>query len=244
MVDILEHFQAPVYYHLQLFGVDLSITKAVVSMWVVVAAVFSFFWLATRRLSTIPGRAQSVAEVSIELLQGQLAGILGDETKKWLPFLLTLFLFILGCNLSGLIPDWFSASSNINFTATLALMVIMVATGAGIAKHGFLGYCKSIVPSGLPLAILPLLIPIEIINQLARPFSLAVRLFANVFAGHTVLLAFISMILIFKNVYVAPLPVAGHVIVSILELLFAFIQAFIFMFLSAVYVAEATSSGH
>ncbi|MBU1617193.1 MAG: F0F1 ATP synthase subunit A [Candidatus Margulisbacteria bacterium] len=244
MIDILEHFRAPVYYHLQLLGFDLSITKAVVSMWVVVLLVFAFFWLATRRLSMVPGKIQNLAEVTIEIFQSQLAGVLGEETKKWFPFLFTLFLFILGCNLSGLIPDWFSATSNINVTASLAIMVIIVATGAGIIKHGFFNYFRSIIPSGIPPLVLPLLIPIEVLSQLARPFSLAVRLFANVFAGHIVLLSFISMILIFKSILIAPLPLAGHVIVSVLELLFAFIQAFIFMFLSAVYVAEATSSGH
>ncbi|MBU0630741.1 MAG: F0F1 ATP synthase subunit A [Candidatus Margulisbacteria bacterium] len=244
MIDILEHFRAPVYYHLQLLGFDLSITKAVVSMWVVVLLVFAFFWLATRRLSMVPGKIQNLAEVTIEIFQSQLAGVLGEETKKWFPFLFTLFLFILGCNLSGLIPDWFSATSNINVTASLAIMVIIVATGAGIIKHGFFNYFQSIIPSGIPPLVLPLLIPIEVLSQLARPFSLAVRLFANVFAGHIVLLSFISMILIFKSILIAPLPLAGHVIVSVLELLFAFIQAFIFMFLSAVYVAEATSSGH
>ncbi|MFA5034266.1 MAG: F0F1 ATP synthase subunit A [Candidatus Margulisiibacteriota bacterium] len=244
MIDILEHFRAPVYYHLQLFGFDVSITKAVVSMWVAVLLVFVFFRVAISRLTMIPGKMQSLAEVSVEVMQEQLVDVMGHDTKKWFPFLFTLFLFILACNFSGLVPEWFSATSNINVTGALALMVITIATTAGILKHGFFNYFKSFIPGGIPPAVLPLLIPIEILSQLARPFSLAVRLFANVFAGHTVLLAFISIILVFKNIYIAPLPLIGHILVSILEVLFAFIQAYIFMFLSAVYVAEATSEGH
>ena len=123
---------------------------------------------------------------------------------RWFPFIATLFFFILFCNLLGLVPKMFTATSNINVTATLAAWFSSCTQGAGIAKHGLVGYCKTFVPKGMPGGIMGgiligFMIIVEIISQLARPFSLAVRLFANMTAGHLVILVFISMIFMFQG---------------------------------------------
>ena len=242
-MGILEHLSQKVIVPLHWGGIDLSISNGVITLWLAVAIVFSFFFLVSRRLQLIPGKAQGVAEVLVQFLKNDVADQITHGREKWLPFIVAIFSFILVNNLLGLIPGVPSATSNINTTAALAIIVFLVVQIAGLAEHGLVGYLKSFVPEGIPVLIIPFIVPIEIVSTLARPFSLAVRLFANMFAGHAVMLVLISLIFMFKSYFVIPLPVLGDVIMLMFEIFVAFIQAFIFTFLTTLYIATALE-GH
>ena len=185
--------------------------------------------------------------------QSLIHEILGEEGMSWFPFIATLFFFILFCNLLGLVPKMFTATSNINVTATLAAMVFILTQGAGIAKHGLVGYGKTFVPKGMPRGIMGgiligFMIIVEIISQLARPFSLAVRLFANMTAGHMVILVFISMIFMFQGImakiFVTPMSVVMAVIMMAFEIFVSLLQAFIFAILASIYISLAVHPEH
>ncbi len=228
---------------LEVGGVDLSITNGVITIWLSVLLVFTVFLTVSRRLQLVPGKAQSLAEVVILFLRDEVAGQLHHGRERWLPFIIAVFSFILVNNLLGLVPGLASATGNINVTAALAVTVFVVVQAAGVARHGVLGYIGSLVPPGLPLPIAVFMLPIEIVSQFAKPFSLAVRLFANIFAGHAVMLMLLSLIFFFKSYLILPLPVLGNTAVLVFEVFVAFIQAYIFTYLTTLYIATAVE-GH
>lgn len=242
-MNILEHLNQRTLYSLRLFGIDLSITNGVITLWVAAILVFAVFYYISRRLTLVPGRAQNIAEVIVLFIKDEVAAQIGHGQEAWLPFLVALFSFIVANNLLGLIPGFASATANINTTAALALTVFVVVQAAGIARHGLVRHLGSLVPPGIPAAVAVFIVPIEIISQLARPFSLAVRLFANMFAGHAVMLVLLSLIFIFKSYLVLPLPVLADTAALAFEIFVAFIQAFIFTYLTSLYIATALE-GH
>lgn len=238
-MNVLEHIYQKKLFPLELWGIDLTITNGVISLFLAAAVAFLFFFLASRRLKLVPGKLQNLAETMIVFLRDEVAEQIPQDREKWLPFLIAIFSFILACNLLGLIPDVSGATANINTTAALAGIVFIVVQLSGIRKHGIAGYFKSFFPSGVPLAIKIFMVPIEFVCQLAKPFSLALRLFANMFAGHAVMLLIISLIFIFKSYLILPLPIVGNVAILLFEIFIAFIQAFVFTYLSALYIATA-----
>jgi len=242
-MNVIEHLSQKVVYPLQFGGFDLSITNGVVSMWLAVLLVTVFFLIVSRRLKPVPGKLQNLAEVLVLFIRDEIGGQLGATVNSWLPFLAAIFTFILTCNLIGLVPGIASATANINTTAALALIVFFVVQIVGVREHGLLPYLKSFIPAGVPLPIAVLMVPIELISTLAKPFSLAMRLFANMFAGHAVMFLIVSMIFLFRNWLVVPLPVVGDTVFLAFELFIAFIQAFVFTYLSALYIATA-QEGH
>ncbi len=173
----------------------------------------------------------------------------GHHGEAYVPFGLTLFFFILFANLLGLLPYGSTATGNISVTATLAIITFVVVEAAGMKAQGA-GYIKTIVywPSDMPLAMkLPMTLimtPVEIVGKITKPFALAIRLFANMTAGHVVLLALISLIFTFGSYYVAAAPVAMGVAISMLELFVAFLQAFIFTLLASVFIGLIREGAH
>jgi len=242
-MNIFEHLSQQVIYPLHFLGLDLSITNGVFTLWLAGALAVLLFSLVSRRLTLVPGKLQNTAEVLVVFLKEEVASQIGEDRDQWLMFLISVFSFILLNNLLGLIPGVSAATANINVTATLAIIVFLVVQGANMKKHGPVGYFKSFVPPGIPLIITFFMIPVELVSQLAKPFSLALRLFANMFAGHAVMLLIISLIFIFKNYFIIPLPVIGNVAILLFEIFVAFIQAFVFTYLSALYIATALE-GH
>jgi len=238
MGNPLEHFELHRLIPISLFGIDISINEAVVMMWIVVLIVFGLFWLASRRIQIIPGRLQNMAEYWLELLQTYiLEGNMGkEEGRTFLPFLGCLFLFIFFCNLLGLVPGAYTATSQVMVTGTLAVLVYFICLSVGFAKHG-LGFFKVFVPPGVPLWLLPFVVPIEIVSQLARPFSLALRLFANMTAGHTVLAVLFGFVIVLKF-YIGWLPFVFILGMDAFEIFIALIQAYIFTLLAAIYLGE------
>ena len=237
MENPLEHFELTPLIPLHLFGLDLSINQAVIMMWIVCGVVFTFFYLAGRKGQMIPTKLQGMAEVTIEFLRDLIRENAGEEGLRYFPFLGSLFLFILLSNLLGLVPGAYTATSQIIVTGALALIVYFASVVIGFIHHG-IHYFKVFVPVGVPLPLVPFMVPIEVISQLARPFSLAIRLFANMTAGHMVMGIFFGLVIISK-VYIAWIPLGFTVALYGLEIFISFIQAYIFTMLAALYIGEA-----
>ncbi|MFH1386346.1 MAG: F0F1 ATP synthase subunit A [bacterium] len=243
-MNVLENLYQRTIIPLSLFGVDISITNGVITLWVAGISVLFFFFLATCSLKLVPGTAQNLAETMVIFLRNEMGEQLGTEKDKWLPFIIALFFFVLFCNLAGLIPIFSGVTANINVTGTLAVIVFLVVHLSGIKKRGLVSYARSLVPCDIPFFVQVLMVPIEFLSQLAKPFSLALRLFANMFAGHALMMILLSLIFIFKSYLVIPLPLLGDFIFSIFEVFVAFIQAFIFAYLSSLYIATALEENH
>jgi F-type H+-transporting ATPase subunit a len=238
-------------------GIDLSFTNASLWMIITVLTALAFYTLATRRLQLVPGGMQSMGEVSYEFIAKMVRDTMGEEGRQFFPFVFTLFLFIFLCNLLGLLPSipgtptsvhTFTPTSHIIVTFTLAVLAVGLVVVFGLIKHGF-GFLKLFAPSGVPLWLLPLITPIEIISFLSRPISLAVRLFANMLAGHVVLkvfAGFVGTLLTAGGVLslISIVPLIGIVGVFLLEFLVAFLQAFVFAILTCIYLQDALHPAH
>jgi len=243
---IMHHIRDQVLIPLpKVFGLDLSITKAVLMMWIAALVLVILLPLLLRRWSPVPRGAPNFFEAIVVYLREEiLRPYLGEQSPRYSPYLLTAFFFILTCNLLGLVPLGSTATSNISVTATMAILTFIMVQVSGIRQHGLLGYFRGLIPPGLPLFLLPIMIPVEFIGMFTKHFALAIRLFANMTAGHVVIFTLLSLIFTFKNWLVAPFPVAGMVFVSVLEVLIALIQAYIFTILSAVFIGMAIHQEH
>jgi F-type H+-transporting ATPase subunit a len=241
MGHILDH---PVY-HLEVFGFDLSITKHVLMMWIVSAIMIAVFTTAFRKPKLVPRGLANFFEFIIEYLDKEvMKPYLGSHSHHYAPYLLTAFFFIMMCNLIGLVPGAATATGNISVTGAMALLTFFMVQIAGIKNHGVLGYFKGLIPPGLPIAILPIMVPVEIISLCTKHFALAIRLFANMIAGHVVIFAFLLIIFTFKSYVIGAVTVGGILFVSLLEVLIALIQAYIFTILSSVFIGMAVHQDH
>ena len=230
---------------IELFGIDLSITRHVVIMWVASILLIVLMLRAFRKPRTVPSGLANFFEAIVLFLRDEVVlPIMGEDGKKYLPFLLTLFFFILFCNLLGLVPYSATATGNINVTAGLALCSFLVMLGAGIANNGLFGYFKSLIPSGVPPVLLIILIPVEIIGLLVKPFALCVRLFANMTGGHVAILVFLGLISILQSEWIAIGSVPFAVAIYMLEIFIGFVQAFVFTLLSTVFISMAAHPDH
>ncbi|MGP0629418.1 F0F1 ATP synthase subunit A [Nitrospina sp. 32_T5] len=237
MENPLHHFELHPIIPIQFLGLDLSINKAVIVMWVGVALVFFLFMVVIKGgLRLVPGKGQSVAEVSLEFVQGMVDEFIGEDGRKYFSFIATLFFFILVCNLIGLVPGSYTMTSQLVVTGAFALIIFFMTLVIGFVKHG--GHFLSIlVPPGVPKLMIPFMIPIEVISMLARPVSLSVRLFANMTAGHTVLAVLFALTLTAPG-WVSWMPFGFTVVINVLEVAIAFIQAYIFTVLTCVYIGD------
>ncbi len=227
---------------IELFGYDVSFTNASLFMVAAVALIAGFLILAMGRRSLVPGRVQSIAELSYEYIANMVRETLGEEGMKYFPWVFTIFIFILTLNLLGLLPYSFTVTSHIIVTFAFAAMVWIMVTLIGFARHGF-GYLKLFVPEGIPLALLPVIIPIELISYLIRPVSHSVRLFANMMAGHTMLKVFAGFV-ISLGLIGGWAPLAFLVAFTGLEFLVAFLQALVFTVLTCIYLNDALHMHH
>lgn len=246
-IEPMHQFEINRIVELKLFGTDISFTNA--SLWMLIAlAVISFITVyGSAQRSMVPGRLQSLAEMSYEFVANTLTGVTGKEGMQFFPFVFSLFMFVFAANMLGMIPGSFTVTSQIIVTAAFALLVIGMVVVVGVAKHGshFFGL---FVPSGVPIPILLLMVPIEIISFLSRPVSLSLRLFGNMLAGHIVLKAFggLTVMLLGAGAWavISPLPLLMAVAVTALEFLVAFLQAYVFTILTCVYLNDALHPGH
>jgi F-type H+-transporting ATPase subunit a len=217
-------------------GLDLSFTNSSLAMVVAITLVSAFLLFGMSRGRLVPGRWQSMAESSYEFVATLLRETIGAEGRKYFPGVFTLFMFILFGNLLGMIPSHFAFTSHIIVTFAMALVVFVFVTLLGFIKHG-VHFFSFFVPPGTPIAMWPLLIPIEIISYLSRPISLSVRLFANMLAGHTLLKVFAGFVVALGAAGVVPL--AFIVVLTGLEILIAFLQAYVFAILTCLYINDA-----
>jgi F-type H+-transporting ATPase subunit a len=239
----LHPFELHPYLHISLFGLDVSLNKAVIMMWVIILLAAWLLIAAGRQRRLVPTRLQSLAEMLVEFIQGMILDTIGKQGMRFFPFLATLFIFILFANLLGLLPGSYTVTSQIVVTAAFALFVYVMSLVVGFAYHG-LKFLQIFVPPGTPPLLLPLMVPIELVSQLARPFALAVRLFANMTAGHTILAVLFGMALSLP-LLIGWLPFVFTIVISVLELGIAFIQAYIFTILTCVYLGDAINlHGH
>lgn len=237
----LHQFEIQRLIPLEVGGIDISFTNSALWMVIIVAVATVFFLTATARAALVPGRLQSVAELSYEFVAGLLRDNAGKEGMKYFPFIFTIFIFVLLANMLGMVPYSFTVTSHLAVTATMSLIIILGITVLGLVKHGF-GFFHVFLPSGVPLWLAPLLIVIEVISYLTRPVSLAVRLFANMMAGHTTLKVFAGFVVALGVAGVIPLLFV--VALTALEVLIAFLQAYIFTILTCIYLHDAFHPHH
>lgn len=239
----LHPFELHPYGELHLFGLDISLNKAVIMMWIIIALASWLLVSAGRQRRLVPTRLQSVAEILVEFIRGIILDTMGEKGMRFFPFIATLFVFILFSNMLGLVPGSYTVTSQIVVTAAFALFVYTMSIVVGFVIHGF-KFLGILIPPGTPVLLLPLMMPIELVSQLARPVALAVRLFANMTAGHTILAVLFGMALSLP-VLIGWLPFTFTIAINGLEVGIAFIQAYIFTVLTCVYLGDAINlHGH
>jgi F-type H+-transporting ATPase subunit a len=249
MADPIHQFEINNIVYLGKVGAhEIAFTNSSLFMVVAVVGVALLMIGATSSRSLVPSRMQSVAELSYEFMADTLRSTAGNEGMRFFPFVFTLFMFVLFANLIGLIPYTFTVTSHIVITAALALTVFFLVVGYGFYKHG-LKFLKLFAPSGIPKFLLPLIVMIEIMSFLARPISHSVRLFANMLAGHITLKLVAGFVTMLGGLGVvgwagATLPLALTVALTALELLVAFLQAYVFAILTCIYLNDALHPGH
>ena len=218
-------------------GVDVSFSNSSLFMTITVLVATLFLVLGIRRSAIIPGRWQVAVELSYEFIAGLLKDTVGAEGRKYFPIIFTLFMFVLLGNLLGMVPYSFTFTSHIIVTFGMAFTIFIGVTILGFAKHG-MHFFTFFAPPGTPMVMLPLLVPIEIISYLSRPISLSVRLFANMLAGHTLIKVIAGFIPVL-GVAFGVLPLALVVALTGLEILIAFLQAYVFAILTCLYINDA-----
>jgi F-type H+-transporting ATPase subunit a len=238
----MEQFSIKPLVPLHIGHYDVSFTNQSLLMLVVVVAAAAFLTLAMGARRLVPGRAQSMAELSYEFVANMINTSAGEDGLRFFPFVFTLFIFVLFCNFFGMVPWSFTVTSQIAVTFTLAALVILTVIIVGFAKHG-IGFLKLFVPHA-PWYLLILLVPIEVISFLTRPISLSVRLFANMLAGHTMLAVFGGFVVLLGGAggvlsVLSIAPMFLIVAIMLLELLVAFLQAYVFAILTCIYLNEA-----
>jgi F-type H+-transporting ATPase subunit a len=221
---------------LDIGGVDVSFTNSAAFMVVVVALITIFLTASMRGRAMVPGRWQSLAELSYEFIAGMVRENVGSEGRRFFPFIFSLFMFVLFCNFIGLLPYSFTVTSHLIITFALAMVVFIGVTIIGFVKHG-IGFFGFFLPHGVPIYVAPVLIPIEVLSYFVRPVSLSLRLFANMMAGHTMLKVFGSFVVMLGVFGVFPFALV--LALTGLEFIVAFLQAYVFTILTCVYLNDA-----
>jgi len=222
--------------------IDISFTNASLFMVISALTIVSVLFVGTRRKAIVPTKIQLLTELSYTLVSKMISDTAGSKAKPYFPFVFSLFMFVLFCNMLGMLPYSFTVTSHIIVTFALAAVIFIGVTIIGFVNHGT-GYLKLFIPSGVPLFLLPLIVIIEIISYLSRPVSLSVRLFANMMAGHTMLKVFGGFV-ISLGILGGLLPLSFTVALTGLEILIAFLQAYVFAILTCIYLNDALNLKH
>lgn len=233
--------------HLHLGPLDISVNKVVVVMWIATFLSFALIRYAGTGRGLVATGMRNLIEAVFEFIKIDVVDSnLGKDGRKWLPFIGGLFFFILINNLLGLIPGGFSPASNLSTTVTLAVLVFVVMVVVGMIKQGPFKYFRNLAPPGLPGWIYILMYPIEFMSLLAKPLSLSLRLFANILAGHVVIFSLLALIILFRDyiIFVAPASLLVGMVMYAFEIFVAFIQAYIFAILSAIYIGSVLHAEH
>ena len=227
---------------IKISGADLSFTNASLFMLLSAVGICIVLYFGTKEKKLIPDKLQLISELFYNFIAKMIRDTAGSKAKPYFPFIFSLFMFVLFCNMLGMLPYSFTVTSHIIVTLIMAMFIFIAVTIIGFLKHG-LGYLKLFVPSGVPVILLPLITVIEIISYLSRPVSLSVRLFANMMAGHTMLKVFGGFV-ISLGVLGGWLPLSFSVALTGLEILVAFLQAYVFAILTCIYLNDALNLHH
>jgi F-type H+-transporting ATPase subunit a len=249
-MDPIHQFQISNLFHVGQFGgTNIAFTNSALFMAVAVVLLTVFLVGGTLRAQTVPSRLQSAAELTYEFVADMLRSTAGKEGMRFFPFVFTIFMFVLTLNMLGLIPYAFTVTSHIVITAALAITVFLTVLLYGLYRHG-LHFFNLFVPKGVPVYILPLIVGIEVLSFISRPISHSVRLFANMLAGHIALKVFAGFIILLGTALGAigwaggALPFAMIIALTALEMLVAFLQAYVFAILTCIYLNDAIHPGH
>ncbi|HEY5377911.1 MAG TPA: F0F1 ATP synthase subunit A [Pseudolabrys sp.] len=249
-VDPIEQFQIQNLFPVLKIGhTEIAFTNSAAFMFGAVAVITLFLVIGTAKRGLVPSRLQSAAEISYEFVATTVRSTAGSEGMIFFPFVFTIFMFVLTLNIFGLIPYAFTVTSHIIVTAALSATVFLTVLGYGLFRHG-LHFFNLFVPKGVPIYILPLIVAIEILSFISRPISHSVRLFANMLAGHITLKVFAGFIILMGGAMgmigwtSGVLPFAMIVILTALETLVAFLQAYVFAILTCIYLNDAIHPGH
>ncbi len=248
--DPMHQFRIEKLFDLKLGDLDISFTTSAMWMVIGVLLLIGFLALATSKMTTVPTRLQSLAEIWYGFIAGIVKDVNHAPGKPFIPLVFTLFSFIFIANIIGMMPYFFTTTSHIAVTGFMAVFTISLVIVVGLMKKG-LGFFKIFVPSGVPLVLLFIVTPIEIISFLSRPISLGMRLFANMLGGHVALKVFAGFVpslavalggigMLMGGLIVMPLIVG----VTALEFLVAFLQAYVFAMLTCVYLNDALGEAH
>lgn len=232
----LAQFEIKELVPIEVAGNNISFSNSALMMVITITVIILLMMVGTRKRAMVPGRWQSLAELCYEFVANLIRDTVGNEGRKYFPFIFSLFMFILIGNMLGMVPYSFTFTSHIAVTFAMAMVVFIGVTILGFAKHG-IKFFTFFVPPGVPVWMWPLMIPIEIISYLSRPVSLAMRLFANMLAGHTLLKVFAGFVPALGAAGVLPLAFVGAL--TGLELLIAFLQAYVFAILTCLYINDA-----
>ena len=249
MADPIHQFQIVDLVPLAKIGsINIAFTNSAFFMALTVGATAALMLGATAERQLVPGRMQSIAELAYEFVADTIRSTIGEEGMRFSPLVFSLFMFILVSNMVGLIPYSFTVASHIIITAALALLVFFTVLIYGLCKHGSF-FLNLFVPKGIPVYILPIIVLIEVMSFLSRPISHSVRLFANMLAGHITLKVFAGFATMLGSLGAigwlgASVPLAMTVALTALELLVAFLQAYVFTILTCIYLNDAVHPGH
>ena len=233
----LDQFEINPLVNFEVGGVDLAFTNSSVSMVITVLFITLFLTLTVNPRSIVPSRMQLISELCYNFIAQLLNDTVGDQGKRYFPFVFSIFMFVLIGNMVGMIPYQFTFTSHIIVTFALAAVVFIGVTILGFVNHGVRFFAFFYIP-GVPFYMHPLLIPIEVISYLSRPISLSVRLFANMLAGHTLLKVFAGFV-VSMPFFTGVLPLTFIVALTGLEILIAFLQAYVFAILTCLYINDA-----
>jgi F-type H+-transporting ATPase subunit a len=227
-------------------SVDISITNLTVSMFAGVGLFLLLFFLLAVKPRVAPSKRQTIIEFLINFIKRNIVyNMIGKkEGDKWLPLISAVFIFVLSNNMIGLIPGAYTPTSNPIVPLTIAIIIFFTVQITNLKKNGVKGYLRTYAPSAVPAWMYVIVVPIEAIGAIARPFSLFIRLMANMLAGHTIIYVILGLIIYFRNYFVAIAAVPFALVMTLLEIFVSAIQAYIFAILSAMYIGEAVNPRH
>jgi F-type H+-transporting ATPase subunit a len=242
---VLEHFYLKVIVPIKIGSFDISITNLTLSMFAGVGIFLVLLIVLAAKPKKVPGKRQAVIELLINFVRkGICFNMIGPkEFERWVPFITGIFIFVLANNMIGLVPGTYTPTSNPVVPLTLALIVFFTVHITNLVKNGW-RYVKTYAPSSVPKWMLVIVVPIELISAIAKPFSLFIRLMANMLAGHTILYVILGLIIYFKTYFIAIAAVPFALVMMILEIFVSAVQAYVFAILTALYIGEAVNPKH
>jgi F-type H+-transporting ATPase subunit a len=242
---VLEHFYQKVIIPIKIGSFDISITNLTLSMFAGVGIFLILLIVLAANPKKVPGKKQVVVELLVNFVRkGICFNMIGaKEFERWVPFVASIFIFVLANNMIGLVPGTYTPTSNPVVPLTLALIVFFTVHITNLKKNGW-RYIKTYAPSSVPKWMLIIVVPIELISAIAKPFSLFIRLMANMLAGHTILYVILGLIIYFKSYYISIAAVPFALVMMVLEIFVSAVQAYVFAILTALYIGEAVNPKH